>query len=328
MCCSLLQSVAVCCSVLQCAAVCCSVLQCDAGGVKAITGDTCDMTHLYMWHDSFIHVTWLIYTCDMTHLYMWHDSFLYVTWLIHRPNMTQLTCVTWLNWHMWRDWMTRGRRRQHPTHRRDMTKLTCVNETWQEEATPSPGCHVQVSKPFCDATRSVLHCVAAWCMCVAGGLQQNAGFCSRENITIYNLCRMSKLRRSWRRIRVDVECASWNVHQSVVECAWCRYTMHMTHPYMWHDVSFRGVKSCLIGTYDMNVHRDAHEGASHRCTIRIISHASSLLHHLSFIPATWLFHTCDSTFPHVTHGFMTHVTHGFMSHVAIHMHNEPCHTNR
>jgi len=33
-------------------------------------------------------VTWLIYTCDMTHLYVWHDSFICVTWLIYTFDMT------------------------------------------------------------------------------------------------------------------------------------------------------------------------------------------------------------------------------------------------
>ena len=28
----------------------------------------CDMTHSYVWHDSFICVTWLIHMCDMTHI--------------------------------------------------------------------------------------------------------------------------------------------------------------------------------------------------------------------------------------------------------------------
>jgi len=59
---------------------------------------TCDMTHSYVWHDSFIRVTWLIRTCDMTHLYVWHDSFVFVTWhdsfirvtwLVHTSNMTR-----------------------------------------------------------------------------------------------------------------------------------------------------------------------------------------------------------------------------------------------
>ena len=37
----------------------------------------------YVWHASFVFVTWLIYMCDMTHLYVWHDSFIFVTWLTH-----------------------------------------------------------------------------------------------------------------------------------------------------------------------------------------------------------------------------------------------------
>ena len=36
---------------------------------------TCDMTHSYLRHDSFIRATWLIHTCDMTHSYVQHDSF-------------------------------------------------------------------------------------------------------------------------------------------------------------------------------------------------------------------------------------------------------------
>jgi len=54
---------------------------------------TSDITHSNMWHDSFIHVTfldhsssisvtWLIHMCDMTHSYAWRDSFMFVTWLI------------------------------------------------------------------------------------------------------------------------------------------------------------------------------------------------------------------------------------------------------
>jgi len=61
----------------------------------------CDTTHSYVWHvtfmcvtwlmrmcdtihsdvsyNSFLCVTWLIYMCDMTHSYVWHDSFLCVT---------------------------------------------------------------------------------------------------------------------------------------------------------------------------------------------------------------------------------------------------------
>ena len=31
-------------------------------------------THSYVWHDSFICMTWLIHVLNMTHSYMWHDS--------------------------------------------------------------------------------------------------------------------------------------------------------------------------------------------------------------------------------------------------------------
>jgi len=37
---------------------------------------------LFMWHDSFIWVSWLIHTCDLASSYVWHDSFICVTWLI------------------------------------------------------------------------------------------------------------------------------------------------------------------------------------------------------------------------------------------------------
>jgi len=101
-----------------------------------------DITHSYVWHDSFTCVTWPIYMCDrthsyvwhdhcicvinsylnalglhwkrdhmcdVTHSYVWHDSFICVTWLFHMCDMTHLCvrhvsliCATWLI-HMWHD---------------------------------------------------------------------------------------------------------------------------------------------------------------------------------------------------------------------------------
>jgi len=89
-----------------------------------------DITHSYVWHDSFICMTrlihvwhhsiirkvrltdmiditlscvWLIHMYDMTHSHVQHDSSVCVTWLIHMCNMTHfyvwhgsLTCVSWL----------------------------------------------------------------------------------------------------------------------------------------------------------------------------------------------------------------------------------------
>ena len=43
-----------------------------------------DMTHSYVWHDSFICAIWLIHMCDMTHSYVWHDSFICAIWLMDK----------------------------------------------------------------------------------------------------------------------------------------------------------------------------------------------------------------------------------------------------
>ena len=45
--------------------------------------DMCDVTHSYVWHDSFICVTTLIHRGDVTHSYVWHGPFICVTWPIH-----------------------------------------------------------------------------------------------------------------------------------------------------------------------------------------------------------------------------------------------------
>jgi len=85
---------------------------CDV--TDAYTYATANSSPRYAWlirrcdtHDSFICVTryafhepWLIHTCDMTHSYMWHDSYICVIWLkaISRANdMTHwLKVMTWL----------------------------------------------------------------------------------------------------------------------------------------------------------------------------------------------------------------------------------------
>jgi len=70
----------------------------------------CDMTHQYLWHDSFTCVTclthicaWLTHMCGMTHSHVWHDSLTCVAWLISMCHMTHshaghdsFICVTWL----------------------------------------------------------------------------------------------------------------------------------------------------------------------------------------------------------------------------------------
>jgi len=53
----------------------------------------CDMTHTYVWYDSFIRVTWLIHACDMTYSYVRHDSSTCATRHIHMRDTTESGCV-------------------------------------------------------------------------------------------------------------------------------------------------------------------------------------------------------------------------------------------
>jgi len=46
--------------------------------VSVCHANTCDMPHLYIWHDLFMYVTWPMYMSDMTHSYVWEDSFVYI----------------------------------------------------------------------------------------------------------------------------------------------------------------------------------------------------------------------------------------------------------
>jgi len=77
----------------------------------------CDMTHLYVWHDvslcltfSSVRVTWLIYvwrdsSAGVTWLIcVWRDLFIYVTWLIYTWHDLFIH-MTWLIY-MWHDWFT------------------------------------------------------------------------------------------------------------------------------------------------------------------------------------------------------------------------------
>jgi len=60
----------------------------------------CDVTHSYMWHDSFICVTWLIHMCDIPRRYVWHDSFNRVTKThAHTHTHTHTHTPTHTHWH-------------------------------------------------------------------------------------------------------------------------------------------------------------------------------------------------------------------------------------
>jgi len=47
-----------------------------------------DGTDAYVWHDSFICVTWLNYVCDMNYSDVQHDSFMCATWIFYVCDVT------------------------------------------------------------------------------------------------------------------------------------------------------------------------------------------------------------------------------------------------
>ena len=120
---------------------------------------TCEITHSYMRHDSFICVTWLIHMCvtllihicDMTHSYVWHDSFRRV-WRVslislqisdRRQSSRTMTAGNDTNCkHLWLQVIFRKRATnyralcshplEHTSHRRQSSKImTAGNDTWQ-----------------------------------------------------------------------------------------------------------------------------------------------------------------------------------------------------
>jgi len=98
-------------------------LQCHVTCVEEFI-HMCDVTHSYVWRDSFICVTRLIHMCDVTQSYVWRDSVICVTWLSHKCDVTQS--------YVWRDSVICVTRVMHTfdmTHSHVWHDL-CICVTW------------------------------------------------------------------------------------------------------------------------------------------------------------------------------------------------------
>jgi len=138
----------------------------------------CDMTHSYVWHDSFRCVTWLIHMCDMTHShvtrlthmcdmthsYVWHDSFICVTWLIRGCDITYEWVTSHMKWVMSQIWMTHARltlsaiERLPLIHMCDTTHSYVWHNSFISNVTPCAMTHSCVKTAplihMCDTTHS------------------------------------------------------------------------------------------------------------------------------------------------------------------------------
>jgi len=169
----------------------------------------CDMTHPYVWHDSFMWhqleaqgviaiftcvwhdsfmcVTWLIHMSDMTHLYEWHDSSIWVTRLIFTCNMTHS--------HVWHDSFTCV---WHDS-------FTCV--TWLIHPNDMTHAHVWHESFMCDMA---IHMESFMCdMAHSYGSNWWHTACSQ----------------------LSAHSGGW--HDSFLWVTWLNLMCDMTHPYMW-----------------------------------------------------------------------------------------------
>jgi len=113
--------------VCVCTCMCVRVSILLYGCTRLRSSSTCVVTHPC--------VPWLIYSCDMTHSYMWHDSFICVTLLIHMCHDSSICVITdpWLPWfiHMCHDSFIRVM-----THPRVQSWITAFRELFVKRHGP------------------------------------------------------------------------------------------------------------------------------------------------------------------------------------------------
>jgi len=107
----------------------------------------CDYVWLwYVWHDTFICVTWLVHMCDMTHSFVWRDVFIRVLYLIHMRDVAHsevwydaFICVIWCVVDSWMShdtykcvmshllsWMSQPHTISHINASYDITRVICA----------------------------------------------------------------------------------------------------------------------------------------------------------------------------------------------------------
>ena len=177
----------------------------------------CDMTHSYVWHDSFICVTWLIHMCDMTH-YVWRDLsmcvifchvkhdewFICATWLIHMCKMTHS--------YVWHNSIDYAMYVWHDIYKCAMSRrlISQVTHIWHSLIQRNGAFSTWTSGGF--DSKSHWHACATW---------------------LIHMCDMTH---------------SYVQHDSFICVSWLIHMCYMTHSYVWHD-SFIFVTWLMTDSY-------------------------------------------------------------------------------
>jgi len=175
----------------------------------------CGMTCWYVWHDSFIRVTWLLCMCDMTRVYC-------VTWLDHTWDMTHwYVCHAWLICAAWL------------VDTRDMTPMHVSRDSFS----------------LCDMTQSYMGRVD---MCAI--TRRYVWYDSLVRVTwllctcdmtclIYIVWRDSIMHVTRRYVR----------HNSLICVTWLVDTRDMTPMYVWHDMTHLYCATWLNHTWEASI---------------------------------------------------------------------------
>jgi len=239
----------------------------------------------YVWHDSFIPVTWIVHTCDMTQSirvtwliqYVGHDSFIRVTALIHACvcvcDMTHPTRVTWLILHVWHDSSyTCDMTDSYVRHDSFIHVTWLILYVWYDWFIFREMAHSYVG-------HDLLIC-ATWLIHTCTTIQVSDVTHSRIHYNLYvwydsfthTIIYMCDMTHSHIQQFMRVTCkGSWVWHDSFLSVTWLIHTCDMTH---W---------ICLTRLI-------------HMCHV---THAH--MWYDSFICVTWLIHMCDMTLSYVWH---------------------------
>jgi len=197
---------------------------------RDMTLHKCDMTHSYVQpclkHDTpLLHRgTWLVYTCEVTPLYVQHDSCICTIWLIHMREMTH-SYVTWLI-HMRHDSFIWDMTHSYVTWLIHMCNTTLASVLYDSFICATQLLHLYDMTHFMwDIRRSyVWHdsfiCVT-WLIHICDMTHSYVRHGSFICVTwLIHTCDMTH---------------SYGRHDSFIRVTWLIHMCAMTHSYVWHD---------------------------------------------------------------------------------------------